>query len=402
VGIHSVTASYSGNASYLSSLSSAVSQTVNKNSVSLTLTSAANPSTFGQAVFFTVTAMPGPPGGAPGTTKPGGTITFSDGTSVLGSATLDTSGVATFATNALTVGSHTITAAYGGDANFSEGSSSQMQAVRKIPTVISLTSSMNPASNTSKIMLTATVFTGSVHAPSGIAPTGTVSFTDGTQQIGTSQINGTGQANLAVANLHVGNHTFLASYSGDVNFENSLSHSLVETIAPPDFTLSINPNSVQVPAGSSVSAQLVLTPVNGLTGRVSVSCTGLPQGSTCSITPSMPSLDGKNHVTAAISISTTGPQLAATEVPSPGSRTRELAWLSLLPIAFGCVLIPKSQKRMLGVVTIMIIAISLAACGGASFHNKPPIGTPPGNYTLSIRATSGSFVHSAQVNLTVR
>jgi hypothetical protein len=116
----------------------------------------------------------------------------------------------------------------------------------------------------------------------------------------------------------------------------------------------------------------------------------------------MPSLDGKNHVTAVISISTTGPQLAATEVPSPGSRTRELAWLSLLPIAFGCVLIPKSQKRMLGVVTIMIIAISLAACGGASFHNKPPIGTPPGNYTLSIRATSGSLVHSAQVNLTVR
>jgi hypothetical protein len=402
VGTHSVTASYSGNASYLSSLSGTVSQTVNKNSVSLTLTSATNPSTFGQAVTFTVAATPGPSGGTPGTARPGGTITFTDGTSVLGNATLDTSGMATFTTNALTAGSHTITATYGGDANFSEGSSSQMQAVRKIPTEISLTSSMNPASPTSRLSLKATLVTGTVQAASGVTPTGTISFSDGTQQLGTSRIDATGQANLPVANLTTGNHTLLASYSGDINFEHSLSPPLLEIIDPSDFTLSVNPNSVQVPAGGSVEAQLVLTPVNGLTGPVNLSCTGVPQGSTCSIKPNMTSLDGKNPITAAILISTTGPGPTAGQSHSPESGKMELA-LSLLPIAFGCVLIPRCQKKRIGVSTIVILVTLLVGCGGTSFSNKPPVSsTPAGHYALTIRAISGSLVHSSQLSLTVR
>ena len=44
-------------------------------------------------------------------------MTFLDGATSLGTGTLNASGVATFSTSALSVGTHSITAAYGGDTN---------------------------------------------------------------------------------------------------------------------------------------------------------------------------------------------------------------------------------------------------------------------------------------------
>jgi hypothetical protein len=44
-------------------------------------------------------------------------VTFLDGATPLGTGTLNASGVATFSTSALSVGTHSITAAYDGDTN---------------------------------------------------------------------------------------------------------------------------------------------------------------------------------------------------------------------------------------------------------------------------------------------
>ena len=76
-----------------------------------TVTSSLNPSKFGQTVTFTATVTSGA-----GT--PTGTVTFKDGATTL-STTAMNSGVATLNTATLTVGAHTITANYNGDANFS-------------------------------------------------------------------------------------------------------------------------------------------------------------------------------------------------------------------------------------------------------------------------------------------
>jgi hypothetical protein len=75
---------------------------------SVTLTSSLNPSNFGQSVTFTATVTG---------VSPTGTVTFKDGGTVLGTGTLNANGQATFTTSSLSVGSHSITAAYGGDAN---------------------------------------------------------------------------------------------------------------------------------------------------------------------------------------------------------------------------------------------------------------------------------------------
>lgn len=77
-------------------------------STTLDLTSAPNPSTFGQSVTFTATVSP---------ITATGTVTFTEGAAILGTGTLS-SGLATFATAGLPVGSHVISATYGGDSNF--------------------------------------------------------------------------------------------------------------------------------------------------------------------------------------------------------------------------------------------------------------------------------------------
>jgi subtilase family serine protease len=113
-GTDSITAVYNGNVEFTGSTSSVFTQVVNKDGTRTTVVSSMNPSISGQAVTFTarVTAI------APGTKIPGGTVNFDEGTTLLGSATLNASGQATFTRSTLAVGAHSITAVYVGSASF--------------------------------------------------------------------------------------------------------------------------------------------------------------------------------------------------------------------------------------------------------------------------------------------
>jgi hypothetical protein len=112
VGVHSITATYSGSPNFNVSSSAGLNQTVNQASTKTTLTSSLNPSTLGHAVTFTatVTAV------APGSGTPTGSVTLKDGATVLRTVALS-GGKATFTTSLLTHGSHSMTAEYLGSAN---------------------------------------------------------------------------------------------------------------------------------------------------------------------------------------------------------------------------------------------------------------------------------------------
>jgi len=77
---------------------------------STVVTSSANPSPAGSSVTFTATVDSAESNAT-------GTVTFMDGSTVLGAGTLNSSGVATFATSTLPGGAQSITAVYGGDSN---------------------------------------------------------------------------------------------------------------------------------------------------------------------------------------------------------------------------------------------------------------------------------------------
>ena len=109
-------------------------------STSTMLTSSKNPSTYGDPVTFTATIS-----STTGTDIPTGTVTFKDGASTLETATLS-SGQATYATSTLSAGSHSITAVYGGDANFAGSSSAALtQTVNQASTTMSGWTSQNPS-----------------------------------------------------------------------------------------------------------------------------------------------------------------------------------------------------------------------------------------------------------------
>ena len=112
-GSHSITAVYGGDASFSGSTSPTLSQTVNKASTTTALTSNSNPSKRRQSVTFTATVSP---------STATGTVKFLDGTTLLGTATLS-GGSASFATSQLAIGTHPITAQYGGSGNYNGSTS---------------------------------------------------------------------------------------------------------------------------------------------------------------------------------------------------------------------------------------------------------------------------------------
>ena len=69
-----------------------------------------------------------------------------DGSTTLGTGSVDGSGVATFTTSTLAVGSHSLSAVYSGDANFTGSTSSSVnQVVNQGGTTTALVSSANPS-----------------------------------------------------------------------------------------------------------------------------------------------------------------------------------------------------------------------------------------------------------------
>jgi hypothetical protein len=75
------------------------------------LTSNVNPSYFGQAVTFTANVSTTGPFAA----IPAGTVTFLDGATAIGTGTLDSTGKASLTISTLAIGSHNMTASYGGN-----------------------------------------------------------------------------------------------------------------------------------------------------------------------------------------------------------------------------------------------------------------------------------------------
>jgi len=113
---------YLGDATYGTSTSSVVNQTVLQATSSATLTSSPNPSSMGQSVMFMATIS------SP-TAKPTGPVTFTAGKTVLGTVQLK-NGKATLTTSALPEGSTGITVTFVGDSNIQGSSASVTQVVQ--------------------------------------------------------------------------------------------------------------------------------------------------------------------------------------------------------------------------------------------------------------------------------
>ena len=260
VGTDAVTAVYSGDGDYSSTTSNPVTVMVSKDSgVAVLTTSNATPNV-GQSVTLTDT-LPVANG-----VSPTGTIIFYSGSTALGTGTINASGVATLATTALPVGTDSITAIYGGDGNYGNGTSN---AVTETVTKGSATGVLT-TSNTAPSVGQSVTLTDTLPTVNGIVPTGTVTFNNGITVIGTGTVNNAGLAILAITALPLGTDTVTAVYGGDSVYSNGTSNAVTETVAQDAAAVVLSASTTSTPSGQSVTFTATLTAVNGLapTGTV--------------------------------------------------------------------------------------------------------------------------------------
>ena len=236
-GPHTITAVYSGDTNHATSTSTSLVQHIVQ-AAQMSLNSNVNPSVSGQSVTLSAKVV------TVGGLVPTGTVVFTEGATTLGTGTMDGTGTASFAISTLAVGSHTITASYSGDANYSVATSMLVQTVQNASTQIALTASSNPAIYGTAVTLTAVI------SSNGSPATGTVTFTDGATTLGTGVLDGTGTANLTTSTLTPGLHTIVANYSGDGKAGASLSTPLalvVKEMTAVALTSSANPSATLSP-----------------------------------------------------------------------------------------------------------------------------------------------------------
>jgi hypothetical protein len=181
-GTRSITATYSGDSNNLGSTSAVLYQAVNTLPAVTTtkVRTSGSPTYINQPVTFTATIT-----STYGPIPNGETVTFYDGTAVIGTG-LTTNSLSTFSISTLGARSHTIKATYGGDATFKSSSGTVTQVVQLYASSTSVpTSSLNPSIYGQAVTLTATVT-----STAASAPTGTVVFKSGTTWLASGTVAG--------------------------------------------------------------------------------------------------------------------------------------------------------------------------------------------------------------------
>jgi hypothetical protein len=243
------------------------------------------------------------------------------------------------------------------------------------------------------------VLTANVASTTQGIPTGTVSFSEGTNVVASASLEG-GTASAIYLAPAAGSHTIVATYSGDKNFSPSSSQSSTTTVsAMPDFTVTASGGSTQtVTAGGSVAYTIVVAAQPApFTGGVSLSASGLPVGSVVTFSPTQ-TVPGAGSATVVMSV-----QTAANSTKAGGSGRWFWAALLLLPwwIRDG------RRRSRLGAAAGSVVMLALGCAVGCGSRNISTVASPEVSYALKVIGTgtnlAGAVVtHSATVTLIVQ
>jgi len=201
----------------------------------------------------------------------------------------------------------------------------------------------------------------------------------------------------------------------------------------PDFTISASPASQTVVQGNSTTYTATIAALNGFTGTVTFSASGLPAGANATFSPT--SVAGSGSSTMAVTTSSTTPTgtftitITGTSGTLAHSTTVSLVVTSNAPPDFSISATPASltvKRGKLGAYKVTITPIngftgkvtfkvtglpahtgsrfnptSITGSGTTTLTVGPQSAAPTGTFTLTITGTSGALVHSTTVSLTV-
>lgn len=170
------------------------------------------------------------------------------------------------------------------------------------------------------------------------------------------------------------------------------------TALPPTFTMAGTAISLAPGATTGNTSSITITPANGFTGTVNLSCSISPAAAsdppTCSV-PASVNITGAAAQSVTLTVNTTAAvALNGQELWPAGGAV--LACILLLPFR-------RRGRLLLLMLCVAAMAGAISACGGGSGNSVPPNpGTTPGTYAVTVTGSSGSITATAPVTLTVQ
>ena len=391
-GTHSIVAAYAGDGSASASISTPLTLNV-RQLTSVALASSANPAATLSPLLFTAALINN------GVTPITGTVTFTDGAALLGTAAVDTSGHATLTVPSLASGNHSIVAGYNGDNNdFAGVSPALTQGVQLRTTATALAASETDPSNPQQVTLI-----GIVQGTGPIPATGTITFTNGSIVIGSSPINASGAATINITVDTSSTDTIVATYNGDASYASSASLATSVTGGPAtQFTLSLTPQEATIQSKQHIVIDITASSLSGFTDKLQFGCLGLPFAATCTFSSVQANLAANGVSTVQLTIDT-GDPLGAGALASNERPQNSNVLLSFLPggILAGLALFFRRRISLQGLLLLLFaVALTLPMTGCAGLQVN---GTPAGSYTFKVTASGqGTGATESQVmDLTV-
>jgi Subtilase family len=183
-----------------------------------------------------------------------------------------------------------------------------------------------------------------------------------------------------------------------------------------DFSISLNPSSDAINAGELANFTVSVVPSGAFNQTVSLSCSGAPANSTCTVSPPSVTPDGTNPASATLIVTTTsratvptGPQIWTQPQIGPiGVGFLLIGWILFCWTCSRPRKLPGSAPLMLGLGALFLTGMLCASCGGSASTTPttppPPPGgggTPAGSSQISVTGTWGNVSHAASAQLTV-
>jgi hypothetical protein len=234
-GQHTVVATYSGDSTYAAKSFSAFLNIIPPTYTTQTALVATPASVLAsQTIHLAATVSSTPP-------VPQGMVTFLDGTSTIGSASLDSNSIATYDTNLLAPGIHSLTAAFHGyvQPGFTGTGTSYPLAIFTLSTsppasvMVTANATATTVLPSSQTPTPGSVVTFTANASSGTGiPFGGITFYDGATMLGTVGMNSSGSARFSTASLATGMHSVTAAFNANGPFAGSVSTPAVITVSP--------------------------------------------------------------------------------------------------------------------------------------------------------------------------
>jgi hypothetical protein len=423
VGTHSLSAAYSGDASFSASTTTTpitFSTTKIAPSISICAGSALNCLPQTTVALGTATTLSAIVGVTAPAAPPSGTVTFYLGSQAVGTATLGpppyynpSVSAASLTVSNLPLGTNTLTVSYPGDSNYTGGPSNNSTTVSVLqPTIITASATPSTINPTQSFTVTASVSENGQILQSGVV--GLYAYgPGGSWSAGANIVNGTASFTFSGSVWSPGTVSVDVSYGGDATY--APADVIVPVTISNPFTMTATPVTATAGANTGNTSTITVTPANGFTGSVYFSCTieyyppGAQHLPTCSV-PNSVSVTGTSAVTASMTISSTATTTAALR---PNNRS---PWLlaQLGGGLFAFFVIGRGRRHgaipFLLLLVLMACIVALPGCGGGSSvggGSKTASGTTAGTYKFMVEGSftaqiGSSLPQVAIVNVTIQ